>query len=48
MLKALASQSAGLLAVVIALSGGTAYAVGRIAPRNSVVSSSIADGQVKT
>lgn len=48
LLRALASQSVGLLALVVALSGGTAYAVGRTVAKNTVVSSSIRNGQVKT
>jgi len=43
--KALSSQGIAILALCIAVSGGTAYAV---AAHNSVVSSSIKNGQVKT
>jgi hypothetical protein len=43
--KALSSQIIAILALCIAVSGGTAYAV---AGHNSVVSSSIKNGQVKT
>ena len=48
LLGMLASQSVAFLALVIALSGGTAYAVGRTVAKNTVVSRSILDGQVKT
>jgi len=37
-----------LIALAVALTGGTAYAAVKIAPKNSVVSKSIRNGQVRT
>lgn len=45
--RALGRQSIALVALCVALSGGTAFAVGQTVAKNTVVSKSIRNGQVK-